>query len=382
MTSRCRRCHHVATGGRACGACGALLDATPVAAHARAQDGPAAALLGQRVDGMRIDEWIGRGQCGHVYRATQEALARPIALKVPTAALASDEVSMARFRREARALASVRHPGVVTIHAVGALPDGRPYLAMEHLAGESLEAVVARGPLPVARATAIACQIASALDATHARGLIHRDLKPSNVMLTRDHGGRERAVLIDFGIVWPSDAAAVTRLTHAGDLIGTPHYMSPEQVQGEDLDGRSDLYSLGVTLYRMLTGRTPFSGTSLEVVVAHVGQAPPLVRSLRPDVPEALERVVRRCLAKLPAQRFASAAELAHALGATLGGDGVVTDRTRSPTRSAPARWRQRTAPLGAVALAPTEALPAWAADEARRAPTRAPGAARVDGGR
>jgi len=326
-------------------------------------------LLGAEIDGLRFDSVLGRGMTGCVYRATQLALDRPLAIKVPTLALVSDPVAVRRFRREAVALARVSHPGVVAVHAVGDLEDGRPYLAIEFLDGHSLEQALATSgakasepPMPRARAVDLALQIAEALAEVHARDLVHRDLKPDNVMLVKPQVGGDRAVLIDFGLALPVANPDATRLTAGGGLVGTPHYMAPEQVQGDDIDGRADIYSLGATLYRLLTGRVPFDGTGVEVVVAQLARSVPPIRELAPQVSPALEAIVMRCLAKRVSDRWPTAAELAHALA-------DVDPVAGAPARSPRARRVSNLPPLAAnerEVAAPTDTRFASAATPPR----------------
>jgi tRNA A-37 threonylcarbamoyl transferase component Bud32 len=327
-------------------------------------------LLGAVIDGLRFDAVLGRGMTGCVYRATQLALERPLAIKVPTLALAGDDTAVRRFRREALALARISHPGVVAVNAVGDMPDGRPYLAIEFLDGQSLEHAIAApnppapdgGParpdivprlghasqaMPIARAVDLALQIAEALAEIHARDLVHRDLKPDNVMLVRPQVGGDRAVLIDFGIALPVASADATRLTAGGGLVGTPHYMAPEQVQGDDIDGRADIYALGATLYRILTGTVPFDGSGVEVVVAHLARSVRPVRELAPAVPAALEAIVMKCLAKRVSDRWENATQLARALAEVATGaaaDPVRAPRAKRLSASPPARATARAA--------------------------------------
>jgi serine/threonine-protein kinase len=339
-------CQHCGTGfesGRFCPACG-----RPVRATHETRD----PLIDSVIDGMRFDAVLGRGMTGCVYRATQLVLDRPLAIKVPTLELAGDAIAVRRFRREALALARIHHPGVVGVHAVGDMPDGRPYLAIDFLDGKALELAIGGAALAVPRAVDLALQIAEALAEVHAHDIVHRDLKPDNVMLVRPQVGGERAVLIDFGLALPVAGADATRLTAGGGLVGTPHYMAPEQVQGDEIDGRADVYALGATLYRMLTGTVPFDGTGVEVVVAHLARSVQPVRALAPDVPPELEAIVMKCLAKRVSDRWPTAAELARALA------GVDTG-TRSPR----AKRVSNLPPLGA-------ALPSAASSSARRKPT------------
>jgi len=298
--------------GRFCPACGAVLASPPAEPTAAAPRGPdrsaaAASLVGIVVDGFAIEAVLGGGSFGTVYRGRQIGLDREVAVKIPTHEIAADPVMARRFAREARAASRVTHPGVVAIYAVGELPDGRPYLAMQLVEGEPLDRILSEGPVPPARALRIARQIASALAETHAVDVVHRDLKPTNIMWRRDRLGDDRIVIVDFGIaVCKPGTADATRLT-AGGLIGTPHYMSPEQAHGDQVDARADLYALGCLLFELLTGETPFDGSSFEVLLGHLGRPAPAPSGRNPEVPEAADRVVASLMAKKPDDRPQSA---------------------------------------------------------------------------
>lgn len=283
--------------GRFCPDCGAAL-AEPVPASSSAEQ-----LIGTTIDGQfKLEAILGGGSFGTVYRGTQVGLDRPVAVKVPTFEIAADPVMAKRFAREARAAARVQHPGVVGIYAVGELPDGRPYLAMQFVDGEPLDKILVDGPLPATRALRITRAIASALSETHAADVVHRDLKPTNVMWRRDRNGDDRIVLVDFGIaVCKPGNADATRLTSNG-LIGTPHYMSPEQAHGEVVDARADLYALGCLLYELVTGTTPFEGSGFEVLLAHLGRAAPLPSTKHP-VPACIDQLCATLMQKKPEDR-------------------------------------------------------------------------------
>jgi serine/threonine-protein kinase len=261
-------------------------------------------LIGLTLDGQfQIDAIIGGGAFGTVYRGRQLGLDRPVAIKVPTAEIAADPVMARRFGREARSAARIQHPGVVAIYAVGELTDGRPYLAMQHVEGDPLDKILAEGPLPAVRALHIARQIASALSETHAADVVHRDLKPSNIMWRRDRNGDDRITIVDFGIaVCKPGNADATRLT-AGGLIGTPHYMSPEQAHGEQVDARADLYALGCLLFELVTGAPPFEGSGFEVLLAHLGRPAPLPSERNANVPELIDRLCAALMRKKPDDR-------------------------------------------------------------------------------
>ena len=255
----------------------------------------------------RIVSPLGSGGMADVYLAEDERLGRPVAVKVLKARLAADDEFLERFRIEAQAAASLSHPGIVAVYDRGSA-DGATYIAMEYVCGESLKQRLRRdGALPPDEAVSVALAVLSALAAAHGRAIVHRDVTSYNVML--EEGGR--VVVTDFGIARMGDSA----LTRTGAMMGTSSYLSPEQAQGRQADERSDLYSLGVVLYEMLTGRVPFRGeTDVAVAMQHVSSAPPNPRTLSPGVPEALAGVVMRALSKDPADRYQSADEFAAAL--------------------------------------------------------------------
>jgi serine/threonine-protein kinase len=311
--------------GRFCPACGAEL---------QGEQSPSvtASLVGATIDGQfEVLSVIGGGAFGTVYRGRQLGLDRPVALKVPTHEIAADPVMAKRFAREARSAARVAHPGVVQIYAVGELADGRPYLAMQLVDGEPLDRCLADGPISPVRALRIARSIASSLAETHAADVVHRDLKPTNIIWHRDRHGDDRVVIVDFGIaVCRPGTAESTRLTHGG-LIGTPHYMSPEQAHGEQVDARADLYALGCVLFELVTGSPPFEGSAVEVMLAHLGRVAPAPSSIDPDVPEVIDRLCAVLLEKKPEDRPASADALVAILDAAIRD---LAERT-SPARTA-----------------------------------------------
>ena len=270
----------------------------------------------------RIVSPLGSGGMADVYLAEDERLGRLVAVKVLKARLAADDEFLERFRIEARAAASLNHPSIVGVYDRGSA-DGATYIAMEYVTGESLKQRLRRdGALPQDEAVTIALAVLSALAAAHARRIVHRDVTSYNVML--DEGGR--VVVTDFGIARMGDSA----LTRTGAMMGTSSYLSPEQAQGRQADERSDLYSLGVVLFEMLTGRVPFRGeTDVAVAMQHVSTAPPNPRTLEPGVSEALAGVTMRALSKNPDDRFQTADEFAAALrtarrpGRAVADDGV-----------------------------------------------------------
>ncbi len=311
--------------GRFCPECGAALAETgvdPAAATKQLSSSTGSSaqrLIGLTIDGQfEIQAIIGGGSFGTVYRGRQIGLDRPVALKVPTSEIAADPIMARRFAREARSAASIQHPGVVAIYAVGELADGRPYLAMQYVAGEPLDKILADGPLPAVRALRIARQIASALSETHAAEVVHRDLKPTNIMWRRDRNGDDRITIVDFGIaVCKPGNADATRLT-SGGLIGTPHYMSPEQAHGEQVDARADLYALGCLLFELVTGAPPFEGSGFEVLLAHLGRPAPLPSEKNPEVPEVIDRLCAALMRKKPEERPQHADEVVALIDAAL----------------------------------------------------------------
>ncbi|WP_433152994.1 serine/threonine-protein kinase [Actinomadura nitritigenes] len=256
-------------------------------------------------DRYRLEQPVGQGGMGQVWRGTDLRLRRQVAIKVLLSDLASDQDSVARFRREAEAAAASQHPGVTVVFDIDEVRDdrigARVFLVMELLEGRDLRAVISASPggLPVARTVSFATQIADALAAAHARGVVHRDIKPQNLMVLPD----DRIKICDFGISHLSDAS--TRLTVEGSSLGTPRYMAPEQFRGEHTDARTDLYALGCVIHEMLTGSAPFDpkGGPHALMYQHLNQRPPAPRSIRPEIPEHLDRLVQGMLAKNPSDR-------------------------------------------------------------------------------
>jgi tRNA A-37 threonylcarbamoyl transferase component Bud32 len=256
-----------------------------------------------------VVEKINEGGMAVVYKGYQESLNRYVAIKVLRGELAQDREFIARFRREALAVARLSHPNILHVYDAG-LAHGVYYIVMDYVEGGSLKDLIKKeGPLDVERAVSIAMQLAEALDCAHQQGLVHRDVKPSNVLMTRTG----RPLLTDFGIARVVHES--TRLTRTGTSIGTPEYMSPEQAQGKPTDARTDIYALGIVLYEMLSGQVPFTAeTPMAVLYKQVGSAPAPLREVIPGIPAWLENVVDRALAKDPVQRFQTAAEVVAAL--------------------------------------------------------------------
>jgi hypothetical protein len=261
---------------------------------------------------------LGGGGMGEVYLAEHQLLKRPCAVKLIEPGHATDPRALARFEREVRLTATLSHPNTVDVYDYGRAEDGTYYYVMEYLRGLSLAELVERhGPLPPERAVYLLRQVCGALGEAHGAGLIHRDIKPSNIFAARRGGIDDVAKLLDFGLVRPVATAHAAHLSAKGQILGTPLFMSPEQAtRRQELDERSDIYSLGAVAYYLLTGRPPFDGDDgIAVMIAHARDPVVPPSRVRPSIPEDLERVVLRCLAKHAAERFADAASLERALG-------------------------------------------------------------------
>jgi hypothetical protein len=260
-----------------------------------------------------IEELIGQGGMGRVYRARHAELPRNFAIKILFGEYAALGDMRARFRMEAESAARLSHPNLVPVVDVGESEEGLLYLAMEYVAGANLGAIIDReAPLAPARAAALARRLCRGLQHAHDSGMVHRDFKPDNVIVVEEDG-EEVPRIADFGLaVLTDEAGGPGRLTRKGETMGTPPYMSPEQLTGRAVDGRSDLFSLGVVLYEMLTGRTPFEGSVFEVVRQIATEPPPAMAARAPGVavPAELERIARKLLATRPEDRYASAAEV------------------------------------------------------------------------
>jgi serine/threonine protein kinase len=273
-------------------------------------------LIGTTIDGKFIlKEKIGEGGMGKVYRAIHLKMKHTVALKILHPELSSDEIALERFRREAQAAALIHHPNAIAVTDFGVTGDtGMAYLVMELLEGVELrEKITRQHHLGYEETFLITFQTCMALQAAHSKGIIHRDLKPDNIWLVSAEDGLEQVKVLDFGIAKLLTGAEDNhQLTQQGTIIGTPYYMSPEQCRGEELDARSDIYSLGVIVYEMLTGRVPFKATTpVAVALKHNSEPPPPLHNLRADIPPSIEGVVLRALGKRRRDRQSSALELA-----------------------------------------------------------------------
>jgi serine/threonine-protein kinase len=265
--------------------------------------------IGKPHPGERYEllEKLGSGGMGTVYRANDRRSGRIVALKFLSESLAADPVLKRRFHREAQAAAALDHVNIGAIHGVEETDQGRLFIVMPYYEGGTLKSAIANGPLPVTDAVTYAAQVADGLAHAHAAGVIHRDIKPANLMFAADGSLK----ILDFGIA----KIAGEKLTRTGLVLGTLAYMSPEQAAGDTLDHRTDLWALGVVLHEMLTGRPPFSATSIELLFRAVRHGePPEIRSLRPEVPREVEAVVSRLLQKDPGSRYPDAGSVAAAL--------------------------------------------------------------------
>jgi serine/threonine protein kinase len=270
---------------------------------------------GTRIGPYEIQSALGAGGMGEVYRAHDPRLGRDVALKVLPAAFAADRERLRRFEQEARAAAALNHPNIVTIYSVEEA-NGLPFLTMELVEGQPLSDLIQPGGLPLDRLLGVAIPLADALAAAHGKGITHRDLKPANLMV----GADRRVKILDFGLAKlhePSPAAATVTavstggLTGEGRILGTVAYMSPEQAEGKPIDHRSDLFSLGVILYEMATGRRPFTGeTSVSIISSILRDTPPSITDLKAALPRELGRIIRHALTKDPELRYQTAKDL------------------------------------------------------------------------
>jgi Protein kinase domain len=339
---------------------------------AGAMTGDLPARPGERIAGYVLEAQIGTGGMAVVFRARDERLGRPVALKLLAPGLAADGGFRQRFIRESRAAAAVDHPNIIPVYEAGEA-DGALFIAMRYVQGGDVRTLIDQnGPLPAARAWAIVSQVAGALDSAHRHGLIHRDVKPGNILLDAGPAGRNRGpgpgeqpehvYLSDFGI--SKQPAGASSLTLAGQFVGTLDYIAPEQIDGRDLDGRADLYSLGCAAYELLSGKPPFrQSQGLALVHAHLSEPPPMLTAERPDLPEVINRVLASAMAKSPDDRYPTCVQFAADLGRSLG---LVAGNPAPPQ----AQGQSRSGPAIEAAWPP----------QAPQAPRRRSGGARTGG--
>src|SRR5262245_30948656 len=329
-------------------------------------------MIGQKLGAYEVVAKLGEGAMGSVYRARDSRLGREVAIKVVLEAFVADPDRLLRFEREAKVLAALNHPNIATLHGMEEA-DGRHFLVMELVGGQTLGELLAAGPLTPAAAIDVARQMADALEAAHEQGIVHRDLKPANVKITPD----DKVKILDFGLakagthISANDASVMsptlansptlTALGHlrdgdvgqgtqVGTILGTASYMSPEQARGTSGDHRSDVFSFGVVLYEMLTGRQPFHGETISDVLASVLARDPDLAALPKNLPPRLTELVTRCLEKHPKRRWQAMGDVRYELE-------VIARTPRSPDQGTQARtasqtlWRRALAPLGALAL-------------------------------
>jgi predicted Ser/Thr protein kinase len=283
-----------------------------------------------------ITKLLGRGGMAVVFLAEDLALERQVAIKVLPPEMSHDPKLIPRFQQEAKTAAKLDHPNIIPIYRVES-EGGLDYFVMKYVTGHSLEQLLDGGPIPIDVARRVLREAALALGHAHKRKVVHRDVKPANIMLEEDG----RVVLTDFGI--SKAAQGASQLTGTGTIIGTPHYMAPEQAKGLEVDGRADQYSLAVVGHQILTGKQPFDGSAHSILYKHVFEPPPPVGDLRPDVPPDLSAAIERALGKEPEQRFATMEDFAKAVGGDRRGPATLVSAPLKPmVRPAPVRPRSR----------------------------------------
>ena len=285
---------------------------------------PGTDLVGQVLaDRYHVVRKLGEGGMGQVYLAEHVKMGRKSAIKVMSPSMVHDPDAVARFNREAANASRISHPNVCAVYDFGETPEGIIYLAMEFVEGEPLTELLAReGELPVARAGAIFLQVADALQAAHDLAIVHRDLKPDNVMLSRGRGGTDVVKVVDFGIAKAVGGRDTQKVTKTGLVVGTPEFMSPEQLAGDPVDGRSDLYALALVFFKMLTGELPFAGTTAQdTMVQRLTDEPATLADVRPDLrfPPGLQATLDTALTRSPADRYQSTVKFANDVAAVLG---------------------------------------------------------------
>ena len=313
-------------------------------------------LLGQTIDQRyRVESLLGEGGMGLVYRVTHTRLNKPLAMKVLRQENTRDPEVLARFRREAESASNIGNQHIIDVSDFGELTDGSTYFIMEHLDGlDLIDAIDSVDRMPEERALHIAIQVCRALGAAHDAGITHRDLKPENVFLIRREDEEDFVKVLDFGIAKVGHGPS--RLTRAGEVLGTPHYMSPEQCEGEGVDHRTDIYALGVLLYEMLTGHVPHDAdTMMGILTKHMYEEPIPPRVRVPHITEELETLIMRCLEKQPERRYQTMHEVLSDLELVKAGlQPVGPDTWTLPPTRPPRPWRRSAFPiyLGGLALA------------------------------
>ncbi len=317
----------------------------PIAVASPARDNDLPELAAER---YRVEEFIGAGAFGSVYRAVDERLQKPVAIKVLRSGRAVAEQVAERFRTEALAASRLNHPNIVNVTDFDVLADGRTFLVMEYVPGDTLESYLSRqAPLSLHRAVYLAVALCDALAEAHNNWVIHRDLKPANVIVGDRQSSHIVVKILDFGVAKLVEADGGARATAAGGLVGTPAYMAPEQIRGDatDIDGRVDIYAVGTVLYEMLTGRVPFDEDNVAAQLQAQLDSKPIPPSrIRPDIPRGLEQIVLRALEKDPTKRFQAAEDMARALRSFLAG--------ATPSRPSRRSYRRALVATAVIALA------------------------------
>jgi serine/threonine-protein kinase len=330
---------------------------------------------GSMVGEYRIDGPLGEGGMATVYAATHPLIGKRAAIKVMTPQLSADTAAVERFVQEARAVNQIGHPNIIDVFAFGTLPDGRSYFVMELLPGQTLHSRIDKEPLKLRESIAILFDVCDALEAAHEKGIVHRDLKPENIFLVNLRNNRRQVKLLDFGVAkLNNNADARLQRTRQDTIIGTPHYLSPEQARAKPVDAKTDVYSLGVMAFEMIVGQVPFNGDNvMDILVQHMNAPPPLPSSLRPGIPAEIDDILVRMLAKEPGKR-PSLDEIRAALGGAR--DALSTERDgfigpmedSGPRQIAPvarATPPRTTPPVGAgEPAAESSAMPSGTIDE------------------
>jgi serine/threonine-protein kinase len=372
-----------------CTACGAEYgdeilfcqrDGTPLRAAEGGKD-----LVGSVVaERYHIQKKLGEGGMGQVYLAEHVKMGRRCAIKIMAQSMMNDPDAISRFNREAANASRISHPNVCAIYDFGETNDGLIYLAMEYIEGQSLSGLLDEGgPMSLPRAAGIIAQCADALQAAHDLGIVHRDLKPDNIMVITSRG-RDTVKVVDFGIAKATDPkASGQKVTRTGLVVGTPEYMSPEQLSGDTVDGRSDLYSLALVFYRMLTGKLPFEADSAqETMIKRLTDDPLPLSQARPDLrfPSSLQAVISRALARTPPERFASAAEFGREVTASAGSATGMVDLDAGTQVVRPEELKKALSTVPATRVDPNAARLSKEAREAKEAVEKADRAGKAVG--